>query len=739
MESLLKSISSSPSPSKCQEICTTLLNEKLFHLLYEISSKCIQLFQDNLPFKRFNILSRIEIEHDKARIFKDTNDLYDIKSSTPLDYVKALDLQNKCIPSIRDNYPTYPQSIIESIMNSKGKEPMRITFTMTTCKRLDLFVPTMNSFLRCCTDRHLIGRWIIVDDNSSDSDRKEMMRLYPFCEFIFKGPDEKGHPRSMNILRNMVSTPYIFHMEDDWQFIHPAPYISMCMEVLDQNPRYGQCLINKNYSETEANLIRGGLVKFTDKGMGYVEHQHFKNKDELDKYVRSLGGSSVAYWPHYSFRPSLLHKHIWDMDRFREDPCHFEMVHAHKYVEAGYVSTFLPGTYSLHIGKLTSETTTQKANAYALNGVSQFGSALQVNRGMNINMMKNPIMFDSTEEIKNLIRSIPVTKHPKKIQSFCVNLDRRPDRYEKFVSRWTGVERFSAVEGDKLHFTPAEIRMWGMNDHVWNRRIIGCAYSHMKLWKQLLDSDMDAYLIMEDDAIPMKNVEVINRFIGGEFDIEYDILFASYFEWDPNLDIENGGWVNKKDEANIQCVPMKSFSETSAHFMGGTCAYFVSRSGAQKMLNLIDAMGMHNAIDTMIYRLADCGTVMFMYPPLVKSPLANFDGEVDSDIQRVVVPLLHYETYIPDHINYLRNLCEIYGFNLTIDTKYPETYNTMHVYVCDMPEAQGTVDIPQDFDHYWLDQAKVVIVPQKMKEIIDNREGWRVSKRGVFDIDRLLV
>ena len=156
------------------------------------------------------------------------------------------------------------------------------------------------------------------------------------------------------------------------------------------------------------------------------------------------------------------------------------------------------------------------------------------------------------------------------------------------------------------------------------------------------------------------------------------------------------------------------------------------------MLNLIDTVGMHYAIDTMAYRMADIGSVLFMYPPLITSPLANFNSEIDSDIQRTLLPLHNYDTFIDDHIAYLRKLTSTYGYKLSVDTKYPEEYDRRTVYVCDMTYMQAYVDIPEEFDHYWLDQSRVVVVPQKMKEIVDNREGWRLTKRGRFDIDRLL-
>jgi len=70
-----------------------------------------------------------------------------------------------CIPEIQDRYISYPEQLVDSIVNNPKKG--LITFTVTTCKRLDLFEKTMNSFIHCCLDRHLIGRWVCVDDNSS--------------------------------------------------------------------------------------------------------------------------------------------------------------------------------------------------------------------------------------------------------------------------------------------------------------------------------------------------------------------------------------------------------------------------------------------------------------------------------------------------------------------------------------------------------------------------------------------
>ena len=77
-----------------------------------------------------------------------------------------------------------------------------VILTMTSCKRLDLLSRTINSMLLHIQDlTKYVREWIVVDDNSSEKDRKEMQEKYPFITFIMKTPEEKGHPKSMNIIR----------------------------------------------------------------------------------------------------------------------------------------------------------------------------------------------------------------------------------------------------------------------------------------------------------------------------------------------------------------------------------------------------------------------------------------------------------------------------------------------------------------------------------------------------------
>src|SRR3989344_3604876 len=96
-----------------------------------------------------------------------------------------------------------------------------------------------------------------------------MKEKYPFFNFYFKTELEKGHAKSMNIILKNVHTPYILHLEDDWEFYVKNNFIRNCLEVLNADPKLGQCLFNRNYAETFDQTIVGGLFHTTPSGLRY--------------------------------------------------------------------------------------------------------------------------------------------------------------------------------------------------------------------------------------------------------------------------------------------------------------------------------------------------------------------------------------------------------------------------------------------------------------------------------------
>lgn len=240
-----------------------------------------------------------------------------------------------------------------------------VMITFTTCKRFDLFQQTLNSILNTWTDINRIDYWFCVDDNSSNEDRQKMKKTYPWIDYYFKYEDEKGHRDSMNIIYNKLKKlqpKYWIHMEDDFLFFKKNKYVGIGIDFLENpsNTQHRQLLYNRSYGETIRDYGTRGFTSVSD---DYCMHDY--------KEGRKFPYRNCHYWPHYSFRPSMIDPSvILDLGDFNTENQFFEMDYARKWMSKGYKSGFMNSINCKHIGKLTSEK--NKDNAYTLNKESQF-------------------------------------------------------------------------------------------------------------------------------------------------------------------------------------------------------------------------------------------------------------------------------------------------------------------------------------------------------------------------------
>lgn len=93
-----------------------------------------------------------------------------------------------------------------------------------------------------------------------------------------------------------------------------------------------------------------------------------------------------------------------------------------------------------------------------------------------------------------------------------INLDRDVEKWKLFNQQVLNCDdlkftRFKAIDGnqrlDTIHVSKI------CNDLICNTGVIGCAQSHISLWKQLVNSHQPYFIIMEDDA--KFNVKELNK------------------------------------------------------------------------------------------------------------------------------------------------------------------------------------------------------------------------------------
>jgi hypothetical protein len=188
------------------------------------------------------------------------------------------------------------------------------------------------------------------------------------------------------------------------------------------------------------------------------------------------------------------------------------------------------------------------------------------------------------------------------VKTFCINLDRRPDRWAEVmaqpaVKKFPNLERFPGVDGKKLNVdTDTRIStLCRYNIKNFTRRShdmldsiggVGCALSHIGLWTKLVNSSDNVFLILEDDIL----IE----------DKQWDnvrMLFAR----DPKLadsttwDIWSLGRIHCLEEMGVKPADRNVVEDKwqRCQQFVGLNAYFISRTGAQKLLKDVYPIQQH--------------------------------------------------------------------------------------------------------------------------------------------------
>ena len=212
-----------------------------------------------------------------------------------------------------------------------------------------------------------------------------------------------------------------------------------------------------------------------------------------------------------------------------------------------------------------------------------------------------------------------------------VNLERRPDRKDIITrklhdKRVSGFEFFKAVDGSSLPAHKFIQDVFRDNHFNYRRGIIGASLSHMEIWRKLIHSDDEFYVVFEDDIdLSHDFAEKIELCIREFKEKKMDLLYlgANMIRYCTNCDVS---------ELKITKHDLSQKDNCGAY------GYIISKRGATKLLDYVCKYGMVGAIDAHDFydnSKIDCYIVNdnVVHTQMALMTLGKKITDVDSDIQ----------------------------------------------------------------------------------------------------------
>lgn len=170
-----------------------------------------------------------------------------------------------------------------------------------------------------------------------------------------------------------------------------------------------------------------------------------------------------------------------------------------------------------------------------------------------------------------------------------INLERRPDRKTNIKNMLNKInvnnyEFFKAIDSKSLN-----INSFITNKFKYKRKVlIACALSHISIWIQLLNDNLnDYYIIMEDDIIldqDFKNIIIKNENIIKQ----KEFIYFGYSVFSKNKHSINSRQLDNNN---------KFIKFEKQLYVGGYFTYSINKIGAYKLLNYIQKHNLTRAID----------------------------------------------------------------------------------------------------------------------------------------------
>lgn len=140
-----------------------------------------------------------------------------------------------------DAAKAYPETLAHNI--NARQHSAEVTVSLIAGPDIQATEHALSSFLNCCADRSLIGRFLLLDKGLRSPDRASLLARYPFLEPISYAPSNEPLAE-LTAIRNHVQGRYWLHLGQEWLFFAPEALIGRLRATLEAEPSVVQVGVN---------------------------------------------------------------------------------------------------------------------------------------------------------------------------------------------------------------------------------------------------------------------------------------------------------------------------------------------------------------------------------------------------------------------------------------------------------------------------------------------------------------
>jgi len=140
-----------------------------------------------------------------------------------------------CVPTMLEAASVYPAAVVCAMVPDAGDG--EVVVSLVAGPELVRTEHTLNSFLTCCTDVSRVGRFLVIDNGLTATDRATLRERYGFLDICPPGVQ-------LTQVRDHIHERFWLHLGEGWRFFTPENLITRLTAVLHAEPQVVQVGIN---------------------------------------------------------------------------------------------------------------------------------------------------------------------------------------------------------------------------------------------------------------------------------------------------------------------------------------------------------------------------------------------------------------------------------------------------------------------------------------------------------------